>query len=67
MRAGSLLSVANSKSALVGESCGVARAVQNADDYEFGLVMDIIHGIIAGEADAEGGRKILAPGAAEGK
>ncbi len=67
MRAGSLLSVANIKAALVGQSCGVARAVQDTNNHKFGLVMHIIHRMITGEGDAETGRKMLARGAAQGE
>jgi hypothetical protein len=45
---------------MLGDGCGVTRAVQNADDYEFSVVVDIVDGVIAGEADAKAWRKILA-------
>ena len=52
---------------MLGDSCGVTRAVQNADDYEFSVVVDIVDGVIAGEADAKAWRKILARRAGERK
>lgn len=52
---------------MLGDGCGVTRAVQNADDYEFSVVVDIVDGVIAGEADAKGWRKILARRASERK
>jgi len=45
---------------MLGDGCGVTRTVQNADDYEFSVVVDIVDGVIAGEADAKAWRKILA-------
>jgi hypothetical protein len=52
---------------MLGDGCGVTRAVQNADDYEFSVVVDIVDGVIAREADAKGWRKILARRAGERK
>jgi hypothetical protein len=52
---------------LLGDGCGVTRTVQNADDYEFSIVVDIVDGVIAGEADAKAWRKILARRAGERK
>jgi hypothetical protein len=52
---------------MLGDGCGVTRAVQNADDYEFSVVVDIVDRVIAREADAKGWRKILARRAGERK
>jgi len=40
--------------------CGVARAVQDAHDHKLALVMNIVDGVVAGEADTQTWRKVLA-------
>jgi hypothetical protein len=52
---------------MLGDGCDVTRAVQNADDYEFSVVVEIVDGLIAGDADAKGWRKTLARWAGEWK
>ena len=33
--------------------CGIARAVQDAHDHKLALVMNIVDGVVAGEADTK--------------
>jgi hypothetical protein len=52
---------------LVGQSGGVTRAVQDANNHKLVLVMHVIHSVVAGESDAEAWRELLARGACERK
>ena len=38
---------------MLGHSRGVARTMEDADDYELAFVMKVIDGVVAGEADAK--------------
>jgi len=50
---------------LVGQSGGIARAVQDTNNHKLVLVMHVIHGVVAGEGDSEAWRKMLARGACQ--
>jgi hypothetical protein len=55
------------KTAMLGESGGIARSMQDTDNHEVIFVMHIVDGVVAGKADAQTRRKILTRGCGERK
>ena len=52
---------------MLGQSRGVARAVQDANDHKLALVMHVIDSVVTREADTKPGRKIFAGRSGQGK
>jgi hypothetical protein len=55
------------KTAVLRQSGGVTRAVQNTNEHDLSFVIQIVDGVIAGKANAQAGCEILTRGRGERK